>query len=172
LFERLNEVPRDMIPGKDEGPLNVEGIVVADAICFDIAYDDVLHNQVRRGAEIAVVQTSNATFFGTDQPSQQFEITRARAVEVGRSIVVASTNGKTGIITSRGKVLQEAPVGVSTTVVDKVPLYSGLTPAVRHQRLLRIAIVAGAAVGIVLAGGRLAPPLRRRRRNEARRPTY
>src|SRR3546814_15404859 len=82
-----------MIAGKDEGPLDLNSLRIADAICFDIAYDDVLQSQVRRGANLAVVQTSNVMFYGTSQPSQQFEITRARAAELGRSIVAASTNG-------------------------------------------------------------------------------
>ena len=69
----------DMISGTRGEPLDIGGVQVADAICFDIAYDDGLTAQLRNGAELLVVQTSNATFIHTDQIDQQFAITRLRA---------------------------------------------------------------------------------------------
>ena len=50
------------------------------------------------GAEMLVVQTSNATFIHTAQIEQQFAISRLRAIETGRAVAVASTNGSSGII--------------------------------------------------------------------------
>ena len=47
------------------------------ATCFDVAFDDALHEQVSDGAEVVVVQTSNAMFTGT---AQQLAISRARAL--------------------------------------------------------------------------------------------
>lgn len=79
-------------------PLDVGGSAVADAVCFDIADDDVLQDQVLRGAELVVVQTSNATFVNTGQIEQRFAITRLEAIETVRWLAVASTNGLTGVI--------------------------------------------------------------------------
>ena len=42
------------------------------------------------------MQTSNASFIFTDQIEQQFAMTRARAIESGRYVVVAATNGISG----------------------------------------------------------------------------
>ena len=70
------------------------GVPVADAICFDVAYDDGLYDQVTHGAEMVVVQTSNAMFIHTAQIEQQFEISRARAIEFGRPLAIASVNGR------------------------------------------------------------------------------
>ena len=83
-------------------PLRIAGVDVADAICFDVAYDDGIYAQVEAGARLLVVQTSNATFIHTGQIDQQFEITRLRALETGRYVVVASTNGVSGIIAPDG----------------------------------------------------------------------
>ena len=68
----------------------VAGIAVADAICFDVAYDDGIHAQVRDGAELLVVQTANAMFIHTGQIDQQFAITRLRALETGRYVLVGA----------------------------------------------------------------------------------
>lgn len=163
-FERFEQIPRDMLPGRGEGPIDVDGVLLADAICFDIAFEDVLADQVRRGARLAAVQTSNAMFFGTFQQEQQFEITRARAAELGRTIVVASTNGVSGVIDADGTVLDRAPVGETATLVARVELRSGLTPAVRLQSGRSQLVLGVAALGLLLAG---AQSVCRRRRLRA-----
>ena len=48
--------------GNRSEPLDVGGIAVADAICFDVAYERGLYDQVRAGADIVVVQSSNAIY--------------------------------------------------------------------------------------------------------------
>ena len=50
----------------------------------------------RHGAQLVVVQTSNAMFIHTAQIDQQFAISRLRAIETGRYVVVAATNGVSG----------------------------------------------------------------------------
>ena len=92
-FGKLDMIPRDMLSGTREEPLRVGDALVADAICFDVAYDDGLYDQVTHGAQMVVVQTSNAMFIHTSQIEQQFEISRVRAIELGRSLAVASVNG-------------------------------------------------------------------------------
>ena len=158
---RFDRIPRDMLPGQGEGPLSVDGLLVADAICFDVAYDDALPGQVARGGQIVVVQTSNATFTGTSQPEQQFEITRARAVELGRTVVVASTNGVSGVIAGDGEVTQRAPGEETATLVAEVELADRVTPAVRSQPVRSAIIPAVGVAGLVLA---FAGGLRRRGR--------
>ncbi len=130
---RFSLIPRDMQSGPKSPTISVGGVRFAAAICFDIAYDDVVPEQVRRGAQFVTVQTSNATFFGTAQLEQQFAITRARAVESGRSVVVASTNGISAVIDPDGSVRRQAPVGSTEFLVDDVSLSDQLTPAVRWQ---------------------------------------
>ena len=89
LSPRFDEVPRDMLPGKAGGPLTVDTakgpILVANAICFDIAVSDAVSDQVRAGAQLLTVQTSNVAFTGSSQPEQQFTISSARALETGRA---------------------------------------------------------------------------------------
>lgn len=130
-FGRLDEIGRDMKTGTRTDPLTIADIPVADAICFDIAYDEVMRDQVAAGAELLTVQTSNTMFIFTDQIEQQFAITRLRAIETGRWLVVASPNGRTGIISSDGTVVAAADRRTTEVLVERVGLSTTLTPAVR-----------------------------------------
>ena len=163
FFDRLRDVGRDMLTGTRDEPLDVGGVPVADAICFDVAYDDGITAQVSRGAELLVVQTSNATFIRTDQIDQQFAITRLRAIETGRWTAVASTNGVSGVIAPDGEVVDVAEPRTQDVLVERVALIDTLTPATRI----------GAWSGLVLApadpgraGARPGPPAARDRAEE------
>ncbi|WP_447645227.1 apolipoprotein N-acyltransferase [Nocardioides zeae] len=169
LLERLlgpvDALPRDAVAGpSDPAPLLLGGTRVAAAICFDIAYGDTVAHQVRAGAEVVFVQTSNATFFGTAQPEQQLAITRTRAVETGRAIVVASPNGASAVIAPDGRVVERLPAGVPASTVATVPLRRDLTPAMQGGRRLSEAGSVGALGAVAL----LALLARRRTASDAR----
>lgn len=151
LSARVSTIARDMLPGTSSSPLRVEELLVASALCFDVAYDDVLRTQVGRGAGLAVVQTSNAMFLGTAQQEQQWMVTRARAVELGRSVVVSSMNGISGAIAPDGTVIARLPDTVAGSTVVEVEVGTEATPAVRLGSWpARTAYVVG-AVGVLLA---------------------
>ncbi len=158
-FGRLALIPRDMVRGTRTEPLTIAGVRVADAICFDVAYDDGIYAQLERGAELLTVQTSNATFIHTRQIDQQFAISRLRAIETGRYVVVSSTNGISGVIAPDGSVVDTAAIRTQTVLVDRIGLDSSLTPAVR----LGAGVFRG-CVGVTLVGLLLGlVPYRRRR---------
>ena len=77
------------------------------------------------------MQTSNATFIHTHQIDQQFAITRLRAIETGRWLVVASTNGVSGVIAPDGSVVASADPRTQAALVETVGLDTAITPAVR-----------------------------------------
>jgi len=167
-FGRLAQISRDMLSGTRKEPLRVAGVPVADAICFDVAYDDGLYDQVSRGAELVTVQTSNATFIHTDQIEQQFAITRLRALETGRWVVVASTNGVSGVIAPDGSVVASAEPRTQAALVERVGLDSSITPAVRIGPWSGRLLLVLTAVGLLLAvGGSGLPYGRSRNRQQA-----
>ena len=79
-------------------------------MCFEVAYDGLLRDLVDGGADVIVVPTNNATYTGTGQIEQQFAMSRLRAIETGRWVVVASTNGISGIVAPDGHVVERAAV--------------------------------------------------------------
>ena len=165
-FGRLAEIGRDMLSGTRKEPLLVAGIPVGNSICFDVAYDDGIFDQVSRGAQLLTVQTSNATFIHTDQIEQQFAITRLRALETGRWLVVASTNGVSGVIAPDGSVVSSADPRTQAALVERVGLDSSITPAVRIGPWSGRLVVLLTAVGLVLALRTSGLPYRRRRNRQ------
>jgi len=165
-FGRLAEISRDMLSGTRKEPLRIAGVEVADSICFDVAYDDGIYDQVARGAQLLTVQTSNATFIHTDQIEQQFAITRLRAIETGRWLVVSSTNGLTGVIAPDGSVVTSAEPRTQAALVEQVGLDTSITPAVRIGGWARWFVVALAAVGLVFTVLSSGLPYRRSRKRQ------
>lgn len=89
-----------------------------------------------------VVQTSNAAFTGTSQPEQQWDISRLRAIETGRWVVVPSTNGISGVVDPKGRSVERAPLHEPASINAEVTLASGKTPALVIGRYLEWLLVA------------------------------
>jgi apolipoprotein N-acyltransferase len=166
-FGRLSLVPRDQLAGTRTSPLRVGDLKVADAICFDVAYDDAIGDQVRDGAQLLVVQTSNALFIHTGQIEQQFAISRVRAMETGRPVVVAAVNGRSGFISADGSVAAGIEPRTRAVLVHEVPLVGGAPPSMWVGPWLGRGAVA-VALGAVLWA---ALPYRRRRKSPVVRDT-
>ncbi len=130
-YGQLRMVPRDMVRGTSLEPLRVGELQVAAAICFDVAYDEGISGQVARGAQLVTVQTSNAMFSRTGQLAQQFEISRLRAQETGRWVVVAAVNGISGVVRPDGVVVASVPARGQEVLLETVGLSTTITPAVR-----------------------------------------
>lgn len=153
FISQLALVPRDMAAGTRTQPLRIAGTLVADAICFDVGFDDAIDDQVRRGAQLVVVQTSNASFIHSHQLDQQFDFTRLRAIETGRAVVVASTNGISAIIRPDGSVERIAPRKVGAVLVGDVSLARGVTPGVVLGPWIgRISVGVALAAAVVALG--------------------
>ncbi len=157
-FTRLDQIPRDMLPGQRPGLLQVGPALVGDMLCFDVAYDDVVRDVARGGAQLLVVQTNNATYLGTGQPEQQWAISRLRAIETGKEVVVASTDGISGVVGAGGQVVSRSRSGQAQVLVTSVQLGNGVTLGVRVGGWLEYALT------MVAAGLLLAAAVRRVRR--------
>ena len=146
-FDR--DIPRDLLPGHRPGAMNVANMIVGDTICWDIAYDKAIADSIGQGANVIVVQTSNASFmdFGrATQPEQQWDIARLRAIETGRWVLVPSTNGVSGMIDANGQVVKRAPTQQSATLIHDVPLASGTTRGIWSRiPVLALAVVLSVA---------------------------
>jgi apolipoprotein N-acyltransferase len=148
LFERLDQIPRDMVPGTEPGVLELAGTTIGDVICFEVAYDGVVHDVVDGGAEMLVVQTNNATYMGTGQVEQQFAIARLRALETSRYVVVVATNGVSGIVAPDGSVVERAPTRETAVLEMDVPRRTELTPAVRFSTWIELGLVLAGAIAV------------------------
>jgi apolipoprotein N-acyltransferase len=158
-FSELSRVPRDYVPGSTPGVLTIGGVHIADVICFEVAYDDMVHDSVNSDTGVLVVQTNNATYGWSGQPEQQLAITQLRAVEHGRPVMIAATSGISGYITADGNVQQETKQFTPAVVAAEVTPRTGLTLADRvgawpELAMTAVALLAWAAA--VRAGRRSA----------------
>lgn len=122
-------IPRGYSFGQRDGIYELDGYKAGTLICFEIAEDWILRDLSHQGAELILSQTNNADFGYSDETFQQAAIARLRAVETGRVVVNVSTVGLSAIYLPDGKVLSEVQWYTPAAMVEKVPLYSGLTPA-------------------------------------------
>ncbi|WNB87498.1 apolipoprotein N-acyltransferase [Cellulomonas sp. ATA003] len=128
-------VRNDMIAGTEVGvvPLASERlgrtVPIGDVICFEVAYDTLVRDSVRAGAEVVMVQTNNASFGYTDESTQQLAMSKLRAIELGRTTVQISTVGVSAIISPNGAVTEQTGLFTAEQMVDTVPLRTSWTPA-------------------------------------------
>ncbi|HEU4512877.1 MAG TPA: apolipoprotein N-acyltransferase [Nocardioidaceae bacterium] len=148
---RLEQIPRDMVPGTEPGLLTMGGTTVGDVICFEVAYDELTRAVVGGGADLVVVQTNNATYMGTGQIEQQFAISRLRAIETNRYVVVAATNGVSGIIGPDGQVVERAPTRERSVLVRSLPVHEATTPALFWGPVVELVLTLGAGVSVAAA---------------------
>jgi apolipoprotein N-acyltransferase len=151
---KVDLVPRDFARGSRAGVLQVGPARVADVICFEIAYDGVVRDAVRGGGRLLVVQTNNATFGRSGETTQQLAMGRLRAVELGRAVIVAATSGESAVIAPDGRLLHHTGLFTRDVTVQRVPLRSGSTAALRLGAWPELAMSLLAAGG-VLVGMRL-----------------
>lgn len=149
FIDRLSLVPNDYVAGNQLGLFEVNGIVFGDVICFEVAFGTYMRQLVNSGAQFITIQTNNATYGNTDQPEQQFQISRFRAIEHQRSILVASTSGISGAISPSGEVLQKTGQFESAVVQAELPVVSSKSLSDRFPRWM--AIISFITVGIALS---------------------
>jgi apolipoprotein N-acyltransferase len=156
VTDKVDLVPRDFASGDEVGVLDVGPVRVGDVICFEVAYDDLVRDVVTAGGRLIVVQTNNATFGRSGETVQQLAMGRLRAVEHGRTVLVAATSGISAVIAPDGDLVDTAPVFTQEVLVHDVPVRSDLTVATRVGAAPEAAL---AALGVVVPAGLL---LRRR----------
>ncbi|MFI2612747.1 apolipoprotein N-acyltransferase [Kitasatospora sp. NPDC018619] len=131
VITRLQRVARDFYPGDHNGVMQLGPARIGDVICFEVAYDEIVRDTVDSGARVLVVQTNNATYARTGQPEQQLAMSRLRAVEHGRAVLIAATSGISAVIGPDGSVRQRTEELTAAELSATVPLRDGTTVADR-----------------------------------------
>ncbi|MDX6313458.1 MAG: apolipoprotein N-acyltransferase, partial [Streptomyces sp.] len=163
VIKRLDQIQRDFYPGKKTGVLNIGGAKLGDVICFEVAYDEIVHDTVKAGARALVVQTNNATYGRTGQPEQQLAMSRLRAIEHGRAVVTAATSGISAVVSPDGTIEQRTKEFTQDVLSAKLPLRDEITIADRVGALPEWTL---AMVGLLSCAGAFA--LGRRGRTKAK----
>lgn len=127
--DKVDLITRDFVAGTRPPVLTAGGVRLGDIICFEVAYDDLVRDGVRRGAEVLLVQTNNATFGFTDESVQQLAMSRLRAVESGRAVVHISTVGVSALIAPDGRLIQRSGHFTTEVLQAAIPVRHAQTVA-------------------------------------------
>jgi apolipoprotein N-acyltransferase len=125
----IDLVTRGYSFGTRDGIFNLADFDAGSLICFEIAIDSIPRELALGGANIILSQTNNADFGYSDETYQQAAIAKLRAIETGRAVVNISTVGLSAIYLPDGKTLNELTWYQPGAMVNSVPLYEGITPA-------------------------------------------
>jgi apolipoprotein N-acyltransferase len=156
---RLQSLPYyDMTPGAElQPPLRAGGQRLAATICYEDAYGaDQL--AALPSSTLLVNVTNNAWFGDSSAPHQQLQMARFRALEAGRYLVRATSNGITAVIGPDGAVVDRIPQFVPGVLKASVQPRTGLTPYARtgNRPILGFAFLALVAFAVVRIRARYA----------------
>jgi apolipoprotein N-acyltransferase len=143
----------EFVAGDKPGVVTMGPATVGGVICFEVAYDELVRDVVRNGADLIAVQTNNATF-DQAEASQQLAMVRLRAVEHGRDSLMASTVGISAFVSADGSVHQATTFNTPAVMVRELHAGSSTTLATRlgawPEALLTVLGVAALVMAFVV----------------------
>ncbi len=146
----------NFVPGTGAGAVDAAGVRLGIAICWEIAFDDLVADSVAAGAQVLAVPSNNATFGRSDMTYQQLAMSRVRAVEHDRAVLVVTTSGVSATIAPDGTVTATTSTFTPDVLVDATPLRATTTLAGRLRAVPEWALLAAGLAGVGLARGRRA----------------
>ncbi len=144
----------NFVPGTGAGAVDAAGVRLGVAICWEIAFDDLVADSVAAGAQVLAVPSNNATFGLTEMTFQQLAMSRVRAVEHDRAVLVVTTSGVSATIAPDGTVTAATSRFAPEVLVDATPLRATTTLAGRLRALPEWVLLATGLAGVVAVAAR------------------
>ena len=117
--------------GSDEQPpLKAAGQLLAPTVCYEDAFGEEVINFLPQ-ATLLINGSNNAWYGDSFAPHQHLQISRMRALETGRPLLRATTNGISAIIDYKGYVVKRSPQFETYVLSGEVQPRSGATLYVR-----------------------------------------
>ncbi len=117
--------------GKQDQPLlKMRGEPLATSICYEDSFGEELIRQLPE-ATLLINGSNNAWYGDSLAPHQHLQIAQMRALETGRMLLRATTNGISAVIDYKGKVVARSPQFESYVITYSVRPRTGATPYVR-----------------------------------------
>jgi len=117
--------------GSDEqAPLKAAGQLLAPTVCYEDAFGEEVIDLLP-AATLLINGSNNAWYGDSFAPHQHLQISRMRAVETGRPLLRATTNGISAIIDHKGYIVKRSPQFETYVLSGEVQPRSGSTLYVR-----------------------------------------
>ncbi|GAC1501370.1 MAG: apolipoprotein N-acyltransferase [Vulcanimicrobiaceae bacterium] len=133
----------DFETGAEDAVYAAGALRFAPLICWESAFADLAHAQLRSGANLLIISTDDAWCGQTSGPYQHAQIAQLRAIESGTWILRAASTGISGIIAPDGRYVQH-------TDLDRQAVVLGLVGAPPGAPFARIGPTAIGVAAIVL----------------------
>jgi apolipoprotein N-acyltransferase len=154
-FTQMMNIPLGDFKRGDVGQASFEwaGQRWAPNICYEDLFGDELARRFvdEKTAPTVMVNVSNIGWFGnTVAIDQHLQISRMRALELGRPMVRATNTGATVVINHRGEVTHSLPRHTKGVLTARVEGRQGLTPFVQWAGRFGLLPLWGLAIAILL----------------------
>jgi apolipoprotein N-acyltransferase len=152
---RLMSLPYDSFDrgGIHQSPLPVAGLELGPTVCYEVGYGSYMLRMLPK-ADALVNVTNDAWFGHSTARYEQFQMARMRALEEGRSMIVATNDGISAVIGPRGEIVASAPPFQPYVLKSSVTPRAGLTPFARVGNWLIVSLGALGFAGALWVGAR------------------
>lgn len=137
----LHDLPRPFAPAPaPPAPVEVAGIRIGVLVCWEVLFDDLARDLVRRGADLLVNLSSDRDL--GDGAGQLVAFARFRAIETRRWLARASGTGASVLIDPAGRVHERGRLRIARDVARPLTLYTRYGGAVPPIAALLVALAA------------------------------
>ncbi|WP_046002928.1 apolipoprotein N-acyltransferase [Pseudoalteromonas rubra] len=105
--------------------LIANGLHILPAICYEIAFSELVRNNYTSESDILFTVSNDAWFGDSHGPHQHMQIARMRALELQRPLIRVTNNGISGIYDPLSQTQHTLPQFVEETMLLDVKLVSG-----------------------------------------------
>jgi apolipoprotein N-acyltransferase len=112
---------------RNQALLQASGFFMASYICYEVVYPDFVRKQAYM-ADFLVTISNDTWFGGSFGPLQHLQMAAMRALENGRYMVRATSNGVTAFINEKGQIVDQANQFEIAILESTVPVFRGRTP--------------------------------------------
>ncbi len=117
----------DFLPGTMSASLQARSARLGILICYEAVFPYLGRRRVLEGAELLVNLTNDAWYGDTAMPRQHLAMAAMRAVETGRWMLRCANTGISAVISPRGRITDQAPLGTQRALIAPVRALRGRT---------------------------------------------
>ncbi len=104
------------------------GMHVAPALCYEIIFNEQVRQNITDETDFILTLSNDAWFGKSIGPLQHMEISRMRALEVGKPLIRATNNGVTAVTDHKGNIVELVPQFETAVLRAELTPTDGNTP--------------------------------------------